>query len=163
MGVMPYTEPGGTEAQAIDVAKRSLTQLPPGVAKAADRGYASAQEIVTLGKALQKSSPTVVGHELIVWNGRRAVRVFVNQDGAITVMGAGTPWLLATKTVPVTDHGDKDAASIARGAMALGRNFGAAAADKAVVSAHAVGFANANGDHLVIRVTPDGRVSYPAW
>ncbi|TLM91619.1 MAG: hypothetical protein FDZ75_06060, partial [Actinobacteria bacterium] len=118
-GVAPYTELAPAEAAAIDTAKKALTQPPLGVIRNADHGYGAAQGALDTMKAVSTAAPIVAGHELVLSNGTKAVRVYVNQDGSVKPLGSGTLWVSATPNKALSDHNDFDAAEIARGALAL--------------------------------------------
>lgn len=165
VGIAPYTEMSPVEAAALSAARNAVVAPSAAVFRNADHGYDSAQAEIDQAARLKGANAQIVGHELIVWNGERAVKVFVNQDGVMTVVGDGSPWLLATPSTKLVDQGDKDAAEIARSAVAVGEALEgrSAAPTKAVVTAHAVGLADEMGGHVVMRVTPDGRVSHTTW
>jgi hypothetical protein len=170
MGVAAYTEQSAAERAAKAAAQRSLGDLPAGLVRNADHGYSDAQLTVGLARLLKGTNPSVVGHELIVWIGDRAARVFVNQDGAIKLVESGTVRQLLPEgdSVAATDHGDKDAAEIASDALDVIKGLDPTLASQAgsagsLVTAHGVGFVDKNGKHIVVRVDPDGNVSYPEW
>ena len=166
MKYAPYTEPTAIERGAKTAATAALAAPADGLIRQADHGYASAQEALALGKLLKGADPIIVGHELVVWNADRAARLYVNNDGLVKVVEVGpVREQLVSQTAAASDQGERDAIEIAKAAfnVAVGLDPKVTPAANGLVGAHAVGFADADGRHLVLRVDLDGNTSYPDW
>lgn len=166
MGYAPYTEPAAVENAAKAAASAALVAPPSGVIRGAEHGYADAAATLKLAGSLRKAGPRVVGHELLVWNGEKAARLFVGQSGEVKLLEVGpVQQMLVTHAAAASDEGDRDAIEIAKDAfdVAAGLNSATSGAANGLVSAHAVGFADQDGSHLVVRVGLDGSTSFPDW
>lgn len=165
-GVMPYTEEAPAEAAAKASAAKALKSPPFGLVRNADHGYAAPAKAIATMRRVARAHPVVVGHELLLANDANAAAVFVNNGGTVKLLEKGNLQLLARRAQGVSDQNDRQAAEIAREAVALhaaldpGSPF---AGMHSSVTAHAVGFALPDGTHVVARVGVDGDVSFPDW
>ncbi len=166
MGYAPYTESAAVEKAAKRAATAALVAPPAGVIRGAEHGYADAATTLKLAGSLRKASPRVVGHELLVWNGDKAARLLVGKSGEVKLLEVGPiQEMLVAHAASASDAGDKDAIEIAKRTfdVAAGLDPKTTGAANGLVSAHAIGFADQDGSHLVVRVGLDGSTAFPDW
>lgn len=166
MAYAPYTELTRIERAAIATANRALVAPPLGVIREADKGYAEAQADLLLAKSLRKQDPEIVGHEVVVFNDTVAARCFVSESGVVRVLETGpVQRMLVTRASAANDRGDEDAIELAKQAFAAASEIDpkVAPATGGLVSAHAIGFADRDGSHIVVRSGLDGSATYPDW
>jgi len=166
MGYAPYTEPSEVENAAKTAATAALVAPPAGVIRGAEHGYADAAATIKLAQSLRKMAPRVMGHELLVWNADKAARLFVGESGEVKLLEVGPiQEMLVADAAAASDEGDKDAIEIAKDAfgLAAGLDPKTSGAVNGLVSAHAIGFADQDGSHLVVRVGLDGSTTFPDW
>ena len=165
-GWAPYTETTGVERVAKTQAVAALSAPEPGLIAQADHGYADAARQVLLAKSLKGSDPAIIGHEILVFNSDKAARFYVGKDGDVRLLEVGpTRAMLVTHATAAADHDDSDAIEMGKRAVETAGGLGLKGfpVEGALVTAHAVGFTDADGSHIVIRVNPDGSASYTDW
>jgi len=165
-GWAPYTETTGVERVAKRQAAAALTAPEPSLVAQADHGYADAARKVLLAKSLKGSDAAIIGHEILVFNSDKTARFYVGEDGDVKLLEVGpTRTMLVTRAMAAGDHDDSDAIEMGRQAVRVAAGLGLKGfpVEGALVTAHAVGFADADGSHMVIRVEPDGSASYTDW
>jgi len=165
-GWAPYTETTGIERVAKTQAAAALKAPPTGLVTQADKGYSEAQRRVLLAKSLKGADPVIVGHELLVFNSEKAARFYVGKGGDVKLLEVGpTQQMLVTRATAATDRDDGDAIEMGKQALEVASGLGLKGfpVEGALVTAHAVGFTDADGSHIVLRVDPDGNTSYTDW
>jgi len=165
-GWAPYTETTGVERVAKTQAVAALSAPTPSLITQADHGYADAARQVLLAKSLKGKDPAIIGHEILVFNSDKAARFYVGKGGDVKLLEVGsTREMLVTHATAAADHDDGDAIEMGRQAVETAAELGLKgfSVEGALVTAHAVGFTDADGSHIVIRVSPDGSASYKDW
>jgi len=138
---MPYTETAAIEDDAKSAASAAL----------ADASL----------DALGYTRPTIVGHELVVWNADKSARYYVQPDGSVQSLGAGTvQQMLVNHSLALSDQGDRAAYAAAQTAFAAATG---SPAEGGLVCAHAVRFTDARGSDIVVRTDVEGNTSFPDW
>ena len=154
------------EREALARAKYALRVPPSGMAMQADKGYLFAQRVIQLMRSMRTRVPQIIGHEVVVWNDKRAVSMVVYSDGGIYVVGSGpVRSMLVSHAKRVGDDDDLDAAAVATRAFDVARSVDSriGKATGALVRAHLVGFADSTRAHIVVRVGVDGSTSFPEY
>lgn len=164
-GLLPYTQLTPGESEALQVASDALVEPPLILIRNADHGYDGCIEKLDATRALVGLEPVIVGHEMVLFDDAHAVRVFVNAGGVVQVVESGGPEVEPLHMYGLAGDGEFAAAEIARSALSVHDALaGTGYADMhAMVCGYGIGFADADGTHLIIRVGVDGTVSCPEW
>lgn len=165
-GIAPYTELTPGQADALEAAAGALVEPPLGLVRNADHGYDQCQAKLDAIRALDGAAPLLVGHELLLSNDTHAARIYVDEHGLVTFIEAGPNVSRDVPTRALTGGSEFDAAEIAQSAMCLHSTLEPGSPYCSMhpsITAYGVGFADAEGTHLIVRVSADGSVSCPEW
>lgn len=165
-GAAPYTEPTPGELHALKVAEEALVEPPLILIRNADHGYLDCIAKLEATRELVDAVPMIVGHELVLYNDTKAVRMFVNADGIVTPIVSGGTDIEPEDLRGLGGAGEYAAAEIARSAMCLHSQLDPETPYcdmRSMLSGYGVGFANEEGTHLIIRVGVNDAVSCPEW